>query len=93
LIFVWFVAIRVSGRCQVGRFVVVALCIVIVDALVIYTFCVVGVFVTSHVVIVVGIVDNKWSMGGLLGYVHHSYDAVVVVAFIVIKFVHVGMYE
>ena len=59
LIFVWFTVIQVSGRCQVGRFVGVALYIVIAVALVVIAFCVVVVVVTSHVVIVIGIVDYK----------------------------------
>ena len=66
---------------------------VVVVALVVIAFCVVGVVVTSHVVIIVGIVDSKRSKGGLLGYVRHGYDAVVVITFVVVKFVHVGVYE
>jgi hypothetical protein len=59
LTFIWFVAIQVSGRCQVGQFVVVALCIIVNDALVILAFYGIGVFATSHVVVIVSIVDNK----------------------------------
>ncbi len=71
--------------------VVVALYIVFVVALVIVTFCIVSVLVTSQVV-VVSIIDNKWSTGGLLGYVCHGYNAIVVVFFVGMEFVDVGVY-
>ncbi len=66
MIFVWFIAVQVSGCRQVRRLVVVALCIIFVVALLIVAFCVVGTLITFHV-LVVGIVDNKWSMGGVVG--------------------------
>ena len=91
---VWFVAIQDSDHCQVRRFVIVTLCIVVDVALAVVAFCVVGIIVTSYLVIVVGIIDNKCSMGELLGYVCHGYDAIVVVTFVlVVEFVHVGVYE
>jgi steroid 5-alpha reductase family enzyme len=62
--FVWFLAIQVSGCCQAGQFVVVALCIVVNDALVVVAFCVINIFIASHVIDIVSIIDNKWSMGG-----------------------------
>jgi hypothetical protein len=66
LIFVWFVAIQVSGRCQIGRFVSVALCIAVIIALVVIALCDISVVVSSYIVIVIGIIDNKWSMGGVV---------------------------
>ena len=62
MVSIWFVAIQVSGCFQVEQFVVVALRIVAVIAL-----CVIDAVVTSHIVIVVSIVDYKWSIGGVVG--------------------------
>ncbi len=67
--------------------------IIVVAPVVVIALYVVVVIVAPRDVIVVSVVDYERSMRGLLGYVPHGYDAIVVVNFVVVKFVCVGVYD